>query len=114
MKTFKNGVGLGKDLADIVNQTRARALPSVMSALVDDCSTQSLAPILTGALRAETSFGISGKKTGTITWHVPYARRRWYEGSITGVPLWATVGMKRNEKKYRALIKKIFEEEKRN
>ena len=112
MKVYKNGIGLGKDLKKLISNTNQSALPKVMNEFVSNCNDQHLAPKLTGALQSQISYGISTAK-GTITWEVIYARRRWFEGSISGVALWGEVCKKRNYNKYVSIIKETFEEEKR-
>lgn len=112
MKTYKNGVGLTDDLQKLIDNTNKEALPQVMNEFVKDCNEQHLAPRLTGALQETLTYGID-KQKGIIMWLVVYARRRYYEGSISGVPLWAEVCKRRNKNDYIKLIKKVFEEEKR-
>jgi len=112
MKTYKNGKGLSEDLKKLVANTNREALPKVMNEFVNNCNDQRLAPKLTGALQTQISYGLEENK-GKITWQVVYARRRWFEGSKSGVPMWGDVCKKRNINRYTAIVKEVFEEEKR-
>jgi len=77
-------------------------LPDVTKRFVADTNDQ-FVPELTADLK-NSAFIHSEFDDGIAIWQTPYARRRFFEGSITGVAFWTLENVARNKDVYKKMI----------
>lgn len=88
-----------------------RILFIVTSELLKDSNEQGVAPKQDGFL-INSSILNSRLEEGLIIYATPYARRRYFEGSITGILMWVDVTALKNKDKYGKILLKLVEEKK--
>ena len=91
-----------------ITEVRDDAIPKLTKMFVADCNDQ-FVPELTAELK-NSAFRESKWDEGVAIWDTDYARRRFYEGSITGIAYWTIVNQEINGAKYLDYLKKLMKE----
>ena len=106
MKKFNDHQTAMKYHLKNINKAKEELLPKLASEFTKN-TNQKYVPIKTGRLR-ESALEKSKieKNKAIIIWQTPYARRRFYEGSITGVAYWTWYGVEDFKNRAKQLIKK--------
>lgn len=100
------------DLSKITIEMKESALPILTEEFLKDSNKRGLAPKLDGTL-INSSLIASLFKKGIIIYDQPYAATRYYEGSVSGRPMWLEYNKRVNIKKYETLTAEIFKKIKR-
>lgn len=85
----------------------------VTNELLKDSNRQGVAPKQDGTL-INSSLINSLLDEGLIIYATPYARERYFKGSITGILMWVAVTALKNKEKYRKILFKAVDEKKKN
>lgn len=80
-----------------------KIVPILAKEFVKDAHESGFVPEDTRALKSSAENG-SDWDNGIIIWDTDYARRRYYEGSVTGVAYWSEVTQGTYALKYKRMI----------
>jgi len=111
-KTYDSLKETEKDLRGFIADTGGAYTGMITEEFLKDSNAPGVAPKQDGTLK-NSSILSTNYKDGIIYYTTPYARRRYYEGSVTGEREWLKKNRQRNFKKYLKMITNLFNKRKR-
>ena len=111
-KVYKTLADTIPDLESLAT-TDEKVLFIVTNELLKDSNKQGIAPKQDGFL-VNSSILNSLLEDGLIIYATPYARKLYFEGSITGILMWVDKTAIKNKEKFRKILFKAVDEKKKN